>query len=578
MQYSKLVGLYRQLEGTSKRLEKTHYISELFKQTDDLNKLALLIQGTVFPNWSDKKMGVASRLVIKAITIATGFGVSEIEESWKETGDLGESAKILTQGKTQSTLFSHVLTLEKVFSNLQKLADIEGEGSVDRKIKLISELLTSAKPDEAKYIIRTVLEDLRVGVGDGTLRDAIVWAFVYTPQYDASTNEMTLDDEERKKYGVLVDQVQDAYNITNDLGEVASLIKEKGIASLQELGLQVGKPIKVMLFQKAKDIPDAFSIVGVPCALEYKYDGFRVQVHKDKEKIRVFTRRLEEVTAQFPEVVEYVKEFVDGNSFVLDAEVVGYDVKTGKHLPFQKISQRIKRKYDIEDMAKKFPVELHVFDIMFFEGMTLIKKSFKERREWIERIVKKVDKKIQPALNLVTDNIDEANQFYSDALQSGNEGIMAKNLDGVYKPGSRVGYGVKIKPVMDGLDLVIVGAEWGEGKRSGWLTSFALACLDETGNLKEIGKVGTGIKEKTEGVTFAQLTSLLKPLVIKEEGRSVDVKPKIVVEINFEEIQKSPTYDSGYALRFPRLITIREDKPVSEASTIGQIEDMYLQQ
>jgi len=319
-------------------------------------------------------------------------------------------------------------------------------------------------------------------------------------------------------------------------------------------------------------------VVGSPCAFEYKYDGFRVQIHKEKDKISIFTRRLEEVTNQFPDVVEAVKEYVNCSRCILDAEVVGYNEQTGKHLPFQNISQRIKRKYNIEEMTKKFPVEVHVFDIMYYEGKTLVKKPFKERREWIEHIIPVKGRKIKPAINVIITDINEANKFYEQSLQNGNEGVMAKNLEGIYKPGSRVGYGVKIKPVMEALDLVIVGAEWGEGKRSGWLTSFTLACIDDNGNLREIGKVGTGIKEKSEGVTFEQLTQTLKPLITKEEGRNVQITAKLVIEVNFEEIQKSPTYSSGYALRFPRLIRIRDDKPIDEASSLTQIEDMYLQQ
>ena len=301
------------------------------------------------------------------------------------------------------------------------------------------------------------------------------------------------------------------------------------------------------------------------------------QIHKKDNEIKIFTRRLDDVTKQFPEVVDYVAKHVKGNNFILDSEAVGFDPKTGKYLPFQSISQRIKRKYDIEQMSKKFPVELNVFDVVSFEGRNLLKEPFRKRREILEKNIRPAEKKIVLAKQLVTDDVKKAQKFYDESLKMGEEGVMAKNLDGIYKPGSRVGYGVKVKPVMETLDLVIVGAEWGSGKRSGWLSSFSLACRDaDTGEFLEIGKVGTGIKElEGIGVTFEQLTELIKPLVTEEKGRIVKIKPKIVVEIKYGEIQKSPTYGSGFALRFPRLMKLRDDKGADEASELEYVEELY---
>jgi DNA ligase-1 len=465
-----------------------------------------------------------------------------------------------------------------VFNNLRKLAEMQGAGTVERKVALVSELLTSASPIEARYIIRTVLEDLRVGIGEGVLRDAIVWAFFEDSihiNYDPASK--SISPENRELYNAYVEAVQEAFDILNDFSEIALLAKTSGLKGLKAVGVVVGKPLKVMLYQKVKDIEEAFERVGKPAAFEYKYDGFRIQVHRKDSKITIFTRRLEEVTAQFPEVVGYMKRNVKGDSFILDAECVGYDVKSKKYLPFQSISQRIKRKYDIEEMSAKFPVEVNVFDILNFEGKSMIKMPFKERRAFIEKIISPVPYSIVPARQIVTSDIDEAKRFYDAALKAGEEGVMAKNLGGIYKPGSRVGYGVKVKPVMESLDLVIVAAEWGEGKRSGWLTSFTLACYEpDTGSFLEIGKVGTGMKEKVElGVSFEQLTELLKPLITREKGRDVTVKPAVVVEVNFEEIQKSPTYSSGFALRFPRVIRIREDRSPDECSDLSLVQDLY---
>ncbi len=580
MQYRQLVETYEKLEATSKRLEKTDIIAKLLKKTgaEDLEIVVLLLQGRLFPGWDESKIGVASRLIIKAINVASGTEIKKIEAEWRKTGDLGKVAENLIGKKSQSTLFKKDLTVRKVFENLRKLAELEGTGTVDKKIKLVAELLTSASPKEAKYIVRTVLEELRVGVGEGSLRDALVWAYVPSLKFKYIEDEkkIELSADERKKYNEASEQVQHAFDLTNEFALVAAALKKSGLKGLKDIALMPGKPIKSMLYLKAKDIEDAFSNVGKPAAIEYKYDGFRLQIHKVKGKIILFTRRLENVTKQFPEVVEYVKNNVKGSSFILDTEAVGFDSKTGKYLPFQSMSQRIKRKYDIEKLSKQYPVELNIFDIMSYEGKNLLKEPFKERRALLKKITKEKSKKIVLAKQLVTGDLKKANEFYKESLKRGEEGIMVKNLSGIYKPGSRVGYGMKVKPVMESLDLVIVGAEWGEGKRSGWLTSYTIACKHH-GKLLELGKVGTGIKElEGTGVSFTALTKMLKPLIIAEKGKHVDIKPKIIIEVNYEEIQKSPTYSSGYALRFPRLVRLRED--LDEPTTLERVERLYKQQ
>lgn len=583
MKYAELVDVYQQLEKTSKRLEKTSYLSEFLKkvQPKDIEKIVLLSQGKVFPDWDERKIGVAIRIVIKALNQATGVDNDLIEKEWAKTGDMGTVAENLISRKRQSTLFSEELSIDKVFNNLRKLAELEGHGSVDNKVALISELLTSAKPSEAKYILRTILTELRIGLGEGAIRDSIVWAYFGEDigiKYDKKENEMVLPDDNREKYQKYADAVQEAYDLANDYAVVAKLAKEKGLKGLENVELEAGKPIKVMLFQKAENIPEAFESLGKPAEFEYKYDGFRIQAHKFDNKIVLYTRRLENVTKQFPDVAEYIKEHVKGDSFIIDSEAVGYDPKTKKYLAFQSISQRIKRKYDIEELAKKFPVELNVFDVVFYNGKSLIKTPFSERRKLIEKIVSNPTKlKIKPADNIVTDSVDEANSFYQRSLSAGNEGIMGKNLQGIYKPGSRVGFGMKIKPILDTLDLVIVGAERGEGKRSEWLSSFILACRDEdTGEYLEIGRVSTGLKEKTEeGTSFEQMTELLTPLITEDKGKYVAVKPEIVIEIAFEEIQASPGYGSGFALRFPRFVKLREDRRADEISTLEDVKNIY---
>jgi len=580
MEYIKLVEMYQTLEETTKRLKKTFLISEFLKTTskEDIGNITLLLQGKVFPTWDERKIGVASRLILKAISTATGIDIKKIENEWKKTGDLGLVAESLVKQKKQSTLFSHNLSVKKVFGNISKLAELEGHGSVERKMQLIAELLTSAKPIEARYITRTILEDLRVGAGEGSLRDAIVWAFFGDKIGLKYLSDNKIDIQSREEYNKYVDAVQRAYDLTNDFSSVAEAAKQ-GLKKLEDMAIVVFRPLKVMLALKVKDTKEGFERCGKPLDIEYKLDGFRIQAHKQENKIRLFTRRLEDVTPQFPEVAEYVKNNVKGNSFILDSEAAGLDPKTGKYLPFQSISQRIRRKYNIEEMSKKFPVEVNVFDILYYNGKSLIKEDFKKRRELIEKIISQKPRKIVTVRNLITSKESEVEKFYKESLQAGNEGIMFKKLDAPYKPGARVGFMCKMKPVMETLDLVIVGAEWGTGKRATWLSSFTLACIDEDGNFLEIGKMGTGIKEKAEeGTSFKQLTEELKPLITSEKGREVKIKPKIVVEVSFEEIQKSPTYSSGYALRFPRLVNLRSDRDPSEASTLSMVEDYYYNQ
>ncbi len=576
MKYSVLVGAYERLESTTKRLEKTSILSDFLKSADDLDRVMLLVQGRVFPNWDQRELGMAARLLLKAISVATGASLEKIESTWKETGDLGNVAVELTKKKSQVALFSQPLTVQKVFDNLRKIAEMEGAGTVDRKVQLVAELMTSASPVEAKYIIRTILGELRVGLGEGTVRDAIVWAFFADKagvKYDKESNDLDLSDDERVIYEKYTTLVQEALDVANDFSEVAKIAKEKGEVGLQNVSLIPGKPVKVMLFQKAKDVADAFSVVGKPAAIEQKYDGFRLQVHKTKGKITLYTRRLEDVTAQFPDVLQRIAKNVKGDDFIIDAEVVGIDLQTKKYLAFQSISQRIKRKYDIEEMARKFPVEVDVFDILFFNKDSLLKVPFIERRKVLEKIVVPVVHEIKLAAHIVTDDEVVAEKFYKSSLAAGNEGVMMKNLQGIYKPGSRVGFGVKVKPTMDTLEVVIVGAEWGEGKRGQWLSSFIVAVRDvENNSFVEIGRVGTGIKEKVEeGVSFEQLTQMLTPLIVEEKGREVRVRPEIVIEVDYEEIQKSPTYSSGFALRFPRLCKLREDRLAEDINTVEDV-------
>ncbi len=553
MQYQRLVDLYLALEKTTKRLEKTALVAEFLKEVpaEDVADVVYLLQGHVFAPWDERKIGFSSRLMLKAIHVASGTAVEKVEHLWSKKGDLGLVAAELIGKKSQATLVSHALTVNKVIANIRKLATLEGAGTVDRKISLVAELLTSSSSDEARFIARTVLEELRVGIAAGILRDSIAQATGHT-----------------------VDAIEHAADILADYGEVAQLAKER---TLDKITLEPGRPMHMMLSIPVKDVTQSFEELDKPAQFEYKLDGFRLQIHKKKNQLLLFTRRLENVTQQFPEIIKYVATAVKGDSFILDCEAVGFDPKTGIYMPFQNISQRIKRKYDIEQLAKKLPVELNVFDIIYYNGKTLMDTPLHERRKLLEKIVTPHPLQIKTTERLVTDDVKKAQAFYDESLAKGNEGLMIKKIDAVYQPGRYVGGWCKLKPVLEPLDLVIVGASQGEGKRAATLSSYVIACQDEEGNLLEVGRVSTGVKEKEEeGVTFEALTKLLKPLITETKGRDVVVTPKIVVEVAYEEVQKSPTYGSGYALRFPRFKRLRvEEKTVDAINTLEDIERIF---
>jgi len=581
MRYSALVAVYQQVESTTKRLEKTRYLAEFLKTVPEsgLDAIILLLQGRVFPTWDERTLGFSTATAVKAIALASGEPEYRVTQLWKREGDLGKVAALLIGKKKQATLVSKELEVKEVFLALQKFPAMEGKGSVDTKIKSLAAMLGHASPDEARFLIRTVLETLRVGIAEGTLRDAICWAYLAPPiRFDAELKDIALTDESRAQYNELILAVQQAYDRCNDFAAVAKAARTGGVPALKKISLELGVPIRVMLAQKEPSVAAGLERVGTPGALEYKYDGFRMQVHKDGEKVLVFTRRLENVTLQFPEVVAVVKEHLTAETAILDCEAVGFDSKTGKYTSFQHISQRIRRKYDIDKVQEQLPVELNVFDILYLDGAELLDTPFEKRRGLLQKIVKKqLPKKMKLSTFIITSSVPEAEQFYKESLAAGNEGIMCKALDGKYQPGGRVGHMVKVKPVLETMDLAIVAAEWGEGKRSGWFTSFTIGCRDEEGEILEIGKVGTGLKEleQEDGVTFNQITELLKPLVLKESGREVTLNPSLVIELAFEEIQRSPSYSSGYALRFPRILRIREDRGVDDITSLEEVRHAF---
>jgi len=558
MDYRSLAEVYEDLESTTKKLKKTEIIADYIKKVPAklLPNVILLLTGKIFPSWSEEETGVARQLMIKAIAKATGMSEKDIMKKFTSSGDLGKTAEHFIKSKKQRTLSSKKLSIKDVFDDLQKISKLTGKGSQAQKINLIAGLLSHATPKEALYVVRTVLGELRVGVAEGIVRDAIAQAF-------------KLDKKD----------VERAYHLHPDYGEVAAIAKEKGKAGLKLAKIKPGTPIVVLLAEKSPDLKTALEAFEHPI-LEYKYDGMRLLIHKKDDKIWLFTRRLENVSNAFPDLVQLCKKAIKAKECIIDGEALGIHPKTGRPMPFQALSTRIKRKHDIEKAAKEIPVQINLFDAVYINGENLMGLPLKERRDLLKKIFKPIKGKFQLAHHLVTKDYKKADAFYKKALHAGHEGLIIKNLDAHYVSGRRVAGGwLKIKPVMETLDLAIIGATWGAGKRAGWLGSLILGCRGAGGKYLKCGMLGTGIKEKKtkEGdVTFKDLTDMLKPHITEEKGNKVKIKPKILIEVAYEEIQKSPTYDSGFALRFPRFIRLRPDK--KEADTVARIKKLYEQQ
>ncbi|NJF26085.1 ATP-dependent DNA ligase [Thermococcus sp. Bubb.Bath] len=549
MRYSELADLYRRLEKTTLKTLKTKFVAEFLKKTPDelLEIIPYLILGKVFPDWDERELGVGEKLLIKAVSIATGVQDKEIEDSVRDTGDLGESVALAIKKKKQKSFFSQPLTIKRVYDTFVKIAEASGEGSQDRKMKYLANLFMDAQPEEGKYMARTVLGTMRTGVAEGILRDAMGEAFRVKPEL-----------------------VERAYMLTSDFGYVAKVAKLQGDEGLSKVEIQVGKPIRPMLAQNAASVEDALKEMGGKAAFEIKYDGARVQVHKNGDRVVIYSRRLENVTKSIPEVVKAIKEALKPEKAIVEGELVAIE-DGGRPRPFQYVLRRFRRKYNIDEMIEKIPLELNLFDVMFVDGESLIETEFVDRRKKLEEIVKESER-IKLAVQLVTDDAGEAEKFYKRALELGHEGVMAKRLDSIYEPGNRGKKWLKVKPTMEDLDLVIIGAEWGEGRRAHVLGSFLVAAFDQhSGEFVPVGKVGSGFTDED----LVEFTEMLKPLIVREEGKYVEIEPKVVIEVTYQEIQKSPKYRSGFALRFPRYVALREDKSPEEADTLERIVELY---
>jgi DNA ligase-1 len=536
-------------------LEMTDVIAKLLKEVtiEELPVVTHFVMGSVFPAWSDRQMGIGNRLLYTALSKSSGVPEEEIENIIRKTGDIGETAvQALSSNPAGQSTFSAFteekpgMEIKEVYERFTHIADTAGKRSQGTKIKNLQYLFNSATPIEARYLARLAIEQLRIGVGEGIVRDAISKAF----ETDVAA-------------------VERAFMLTNDLGLVAVAACNGGNEEVKELDIQLNRPVKMMLAQVTPSIQSALNDLG-EVAVEWKFDGARVQIHKEGDNIHIFSRRLENVTSSLPDVVKAIQENVKADTAILEGEAVAIG-EDGKPRAFQDILKRFRRKYDVEAIAKEIPLKLNLFDVLYLNGESLIDNPLRKRRELLYQNVQSSDR-ILVDRQVITDNEEEIQEIYADALRAGHEGIMIKKPDAPYSPGKRGKNWLKKKPLMETLDLVVIGAEWGYGRRANLIGSYALGCYDpDTGKFPAIGKVATGITDEK----LAELTTLFSDLIVYEAGRKIELKPEIVFEIAFEEIQKSPNYESGYALRFPRLVNVRDDKSPEEAESLERIGEIY---
>jgi DNA ligase-1 len=550
MSYSKMVDVYEALDSTTKRLEKTSILANFFRDIGEKNPkllpiVTLLSLGRVFPTWSEEELGIGTKILMKAIAYVVGVKPQDVEDMQRDAGDIGQAAENLFRKKKQATLFTRSLTIEKVHSNLIKIATISGSKAQSKKLEILRELLSSSSPTEAKYITRTVIEELRVGVGEGTIRDALAQAF-----------------------GVEKSVVERAHMLTNDLGLVSEVSKEQGTEGLKNLTLNPGKPVKPMLAQLSPGI--SISILEMGWALcETKYDGIRVQIHRLGNEVNIFTRRLENISKAVPEIVEYIRKSLPVEDFIVEGEIIV--TRDGKPISFQYILQRVRRKYDIERMREEVPLKLFLFDVLYYNG-PLIDSPFEKRREVLESLVTVTDKiQLSTQVKVTPDSLQDAENLFNESIKGGHEGIMIKDPHAPYMPGIRGKKMLKLKAEPETLDLVVVGGSYGRGKRAHLIGSYLLAAKDENNELKTLAYAATGLDDKT----LLELHNLVEPIIIKKNGRQVEIAPHIILEIAYSEIVKSPEYESGYSLRFPVVKRIRDDLSIDDIDTVERINSMF---
>ena len=594
MPFKILADILEKLERTTSRTQMILYLVELFKKTppETIDKVIYILQGKLWPDWKGlPELGVGEKSLIKAAAIALHVSERTVEQLAKRYGDVGKAIEYLKKGKEQKTSKSvgllafmpkkaseiEELTVEKVYDTMARIALATGEGSRDLKIKLLASLLAEASPKEAKYIARFVEGRLRLGVGDATIMEALAVVF------GGSAAKRPI--------------IERAYNLRADLGIVAKILATQGIDALKNVHPEVGIPIRPMLAERLNNPVEILKKVGGKGIVEYKYDGERAQIHKKGDQIWIFSRRLENITHMYPDVVEMAKKHLRANEAIVEGEIVAINPETGELRPFQELMHR-RRKHDVLQAMKEIPVAVFLFDILYRDGEDLTLKPLPIRRQHLESVVEQTER-WRIAEGIITDDPDTLEKFFLKAIEDGAEGVMVKAIHdrSIYQAGARGWLWIKYKrdyksEMMDTVDLVVIGAFYGKGRRGGRFGALLMAAYDpDTDTFKSVCKVGSGFTDED----LERLDDMLKPYIRQTKPPRVDstmrpdvwVEPALVAEIIGAELTLSPIHTccygwvkrgAGISIRFPRFIRWRPDKSPEDATTTKELFEMYKRQ
>jgi len=575
MKFSIISDAFEKMETTSKRLELTDILVELIKEIpqDVISKAIYLIQGKLRPNFEGVELGIAEKLVMKAMSKSSGIPLKKIEDNYNKGGDLGKTAESILQEKIQTTFASETITLERVYETLFKIANLEGRGSQEMKIRHISSILNDATPQEAKFILKILLGTLRLGIAENTVMDALAIAF-------------TGKKENREI-------IENAYNVSSDLGKVAQVVSKGGIEEINKFQVQLFNPIRPMLADRIKSGEDTVKKFQDEFAAEYKLDGERAQIHKQKDTVVIFSRSLENITSYYPDIVEKISKSIISDNVILEAEVVAMNTSTGDFLPFQELMHR-RRKYEIDDAVSKYPISVNFFDVLFSDGKNCMEMEYTDRRKLLGKIIKEDEFARLIPMSIINDE-EQVLEVLENSINSGCEGLMLKHLNSIYKAGTRGNNWLKLKreyqnELGDSLDLVVIGAFFGKGRRTGKYGTLLLATYnDEEDVFPSICKVGTGFTDdnldQLYQILSPKVTLKKNPRIVSEMEADVWFEPELVIEVVASEITQSPIHktalskikeETGLALRFPKFTgKIRTEKNSEDASTDEEVIALY---
>jgi DNA ligase-1 len=578
MDFSIVAEIFEKMENTTKRIELTNILVELLKKTPKkiIPNAVYLLQGIIRPNFEGVELGIAEKLAIRAISKSSGLSIKKIEDDYRKVGDLGLTASNILKLKTQTTFTAEKITLERVYETLFKIAKLEGKGSQDLKMKHISSLLNDATPLEAKFVLKILLGTLRLGVAENTVMDALAIAFT--------------GKKENKE------RIENAYNVSSDLGKVSQMVATNGIDGIKKFKISLFSPIRPMLADRVKSEKEAIKKMPELFSAEYKLDGERVQIHKQANKIILFSRRLENITQYYPDIVENIGKSLNVHEGVFEAEIVPINENTGEFLPFQELMHR-RRKYKLAEAVSQYPITVNFFDVLYFDKKDCLNLEYSERRKILEKLVNEDNfSKLVPMLLVKNEN--EVGDFLENSINAGCEGLMLKTPSAPYRAGSRGSNWLKLKreyrnELGDSLDLIVIGAYFGRGRRTGLYGTLLLGTYNpEQDNFPSICKVGTGFTDESLDQLYQILSNNVtlkkNSRIISEMEADVWLEPELVLEIVASEITLSPIHktgldlirkNSGFALRFPKFTgKIRYEKAVEDASTVEEVLTLYKRQ